>query len=190
MFFNPTSRNDQRLGTHLLLLMAVVASLYVAVTWTASQARRTQQEALAGGGSASHARLGAGTESLLGQTAAHVSKLLAGESVGGFPGFEPPDDDEHYRSKVRNQSYSGEEANTWLKEINNFLRQVIDKNPNLTLKEILGRMGWQQSEINEFVIALRNTHSIARAWKGIGVTPTTLETLETLMKTLGVIPWP
>ena len=55
----------------------------------------------------SEARLAPGAESLLKQTARHISKLMGGASVGGFPGFEPPDDDKRYKDKIRNQSYNG-----------------------------------------------------------------------------------
>lgn len=129
------------------------------------------------------------TEGLLRQTATHLSKMQGGASVGGFPGFEPPDDDERYKNKIRNQSYGGEEANYWGKEINNFLRQIVDKNSGLTLGQILQRAGLQPGEIKSYLDALRNVHATIDSLDGYGVSSETVKTLEALMKTLGVAPW-
>jgi len=138
----------------------------------------------------SQARLGKGTQGLLEQTALHISKLQGGESVGGYPGFEPPGDDERYKNKIRDRSYSGEEANDWLKEINNYLKQVVKKNPNLTLEEILQRAGLNQAEIEHFLEALREVHFLAEGLEGSDVTSQSFQTLQTLMEQLGVAPWP
>ncbi|MEK9163635.1 MAG: hypothetical protein AAB261_10025, partial [Chloroflexota bacterium] len=64
-----------------------------------------------------------GTEGLTKQTALHLSKMQKGKSIGGFPGFEPPDDDERYKRKVKDGEYNAQDVNNWVKEINNFLRQ-------------------------------------------------------------------
>lgn len=142
MFFTPISGSDRSLGASTLLLVAglLAAGLYAVLIWSVQV--QAQQEA-ASGASVSQAKLGKGTEALVEQTATHVSKLLGGQSIGGFPGFEPPDD-ERYKNKIRNSTYSGEEANSWLKEINNFLQQVTNKNPNMTLEEILKQAGMTQ----------------------------------------------
>jgi len=191
MYSNPLSPGDPRTKATLLWLMAgvlAITGLYAAFTWTASQAQFALEET-ARGGSITEARLGKGTEALLGQTAAHLSKLLGGESAGGFPGFEPPDDDEQYREKIRNQTYSPEDANHWIKEINNFLRQIVNKNPNMSLEEILKQAGLSQSETQAFIESLQNAHSIARGYSQYGVNPATLKHLEALMEILGVIAW-
>ena len=137
-------------------------------------------------------KLAPGTEGLLRQTAEHLSKMQGGVSVGGFPGFEPPDDDEKYRSKIQDESYSGAELNHWLKEINNFLRQVIDKNPSSTLKEILQKQGLAAAEIDDFIFALQRTHYQANgmATAGSGVNAETVNAFEALLKTLRVLLWP
>jgi hypothetical protein len=127
-----------------------------------------------------------GTETLVKQTATHMSKLLAGESVGGFPGFEPPDDDEKYRQKIRNQSYTSGEANHWIVEINSFLAQLVRKYPGMTLVEILRRAGLTKSQIDNFITNLRNVHIIAETYD---ISPRTFEKLDNLMKKLGVEPW-
>ena len=57
------------------------------------------------------AKLATGTKKLLENTAEHLSKMQGGASVGGFPGFEPPEDDEKYRRKIENESHTGEEIN-------------------------------------------------------------------------------
>jgi len=184
------SQSDERRNSNILLIIAgllVVVSFYVVLTSTMSQV--VGQEAVSERGNVVEARLGKGTEGLVKQTAAHMSKLLGGGSVGGFPGFEPPDDDEAYREKIRNQSYTGEEADHWIKEINNYLRQVVKKNPNMTLEEILQEMGRQQRDTNLFLDALRDVHATARGLEGYGVSKGTLEGLEALMETLGVAPW-
>ena len=103
-----------------LAALTVIESYALTITTPAPQVAHT-------------ASLASGTEGLLKQTALHLSKMQGVESIGGFPGFEPPDDDEKYKRKIKNSSASGEEVNTWVKEINNFLRQVANKNPGMTL---------------------------------------------------------
>jgi len=137
----------------------------------------------------SEARLAPGTEGLLRQVAEHLSRMQGGASIGGFPGFEPPGDDDKYRRKIENQSASGEEINHWVKEINNFLNQIVKKNPGMTLEEILQKAGLTPNQIDQFVNALRNTHATAAGMEGVGVNEATVKTLESLMKVLGVIPW-
>ncbi len=130
-----------------------------------------------------------GTEGLTKQTALHLSKMQGGASIGGFPGFEPPDDDKKYRSKIEKSSYTGEEVEHWLKEINNFLRQIATKNPRMTLLEILEKQGLNPSEVDSFVGAIRNLRITAEGFKGYGVTESSLEKLIELMRLLGVQPW-
>ena len=163
-------------GIALVGLMAMSNTLLVELTASAPA-------------SVAQASLAPGTEGLLRQTASHLSKMQGGASVGGFPGFEPPDDDKRYKDKIRNQSYGGEEANYWGKEINNFLRPIADKNPGLTLEQILQRAGLSPERIDSFLTGLKNAHATIKALEGYGVTPETVRTLETLMKTLGVAPW-
>jgi hypothetical protein len=136
----------------------------------------------------SQARLAPGTEGLLRQTAEHLSKMLEGASIGGFPGFEPPDDEE-YRRKIKEQNYSAQDVNDWVKEINNFLGQIAQKNPGLTLREILQRHGLTQSQIENYIAALQRVHYAADGMKGFGVSEKTVETLTSLLKTLGVPTW-
>ena len=133
------------------------------------------------------AKLAPGTEGLVKQTAEHLSKMQGGASVGGFPGFEPPDD--KYRRKIEDRSYSGEDANGWIKEINNFLKQIADKNPGLTLEEILQRQGLAQAQIKQFIEAVRETHYVANSRVGYGVNLDTVKTLASLMERLGVSAW-
>jgi hypothetical protein len=174
------------LRTSWMLFAAVAAlSLLVLPTLFARDAVRLPAPAA----QISEARLAQGTEGLLRQTAAHLSKLQGGASVGGFPGFEPPDDD-RFKDKIRNQSYGGEEANYWGKEINNFLRQIVDKNPGLTLEQMLQRAGLQPAEIKSYLDALRNVHRTIEGLADYGVNQSTIETLEDLMRVLGVVPWP
>ncbi|MEK7442267.1 MAG: hypothetical protein AABZ78_15825 [Chloroflexota bacterium] len=135
------------------------------------------------------ASLASGTEGLLKQTALHLSKMQGGESIGGFPGFEPPDDDEKYKRKIKNSSASGEEVNTWVKEINNFLRQVANKNPGMTLEKILEKQGLSAEQVKNFSDALRNVHAVADGKVGYGVRQTTFDSLTELMKLLGVTTW-
>jgi len=135
------------------------------------------------------AKLAPGTTSLLQQTAAHMSKMLGGMSIGGFPGFEPDDDDEKYQSKVKGSTFKEFEVNYWVKEICNFLEQVHQKNPSLTLEQILRLAGLSASQIHEFFNALRSIHAKAEAQIGFGVTESTVVRLEAIMKILGVVPW-
>lgn len=131
-----------------------------------------------------------GTEGLTKQAALHLSKMTGGGSVGGFPKFEPPDDDPKYRSKIKSRSYSGQDANGWVKEINNFLKQIVERNSNMTLEEILQRQRLTPTQIDNFMDALRQAEVAARGMQGYGVTEETASTLQMIMKSLGVIPWP
>jgi hypothetical protein len=129
------------------------------------------------------------TEGLLRQTALHLSKMLEGASIGGFPGFEPPDDDEKYRRKIKDQTYTAQDVNDWLKQINNFLNQIVKKNPGLTLEEVLERQGLTQIQSQNFIAALQRIHYTADGMKGLGVSEKIVETLASLLKTLGVPTW-
>ena len=135
------------------------------------------------------AKLAPGTEKLLENTAEHLSKMQGGASVGGFPGFEPPEDDEKYRRKIKNRAYTPEEAEHWIKELNNFLKQVAEKNPGMTLEEILQKQGLSLDEIDNFIVALRNAHATAAGMEGYGVNVETVQTMESLFQTLGVSTW-
>ena len=126
------------------------------------------------------------SDGLLRVAAEHLSKLQGGVSIGGFPGFEPPDDDKRYKRIVKNVSYTGEEANTWLKEIINYLRQLIKLYPGKTLAEILNRHGLSEPEIKSFTDALRRAYTIADGLKTQGVRPETLSALKELLPILGV----
>lgn len=137
----------------------------------------------------SEARLANGTEGLLRQTAAHLSKMQRGASVGGFPGFEPPKDDKDYRDKVKDARYTAQDVNDWVKEINNFLNQIVKKNPGLSLEKILQKQGLSQAEMDSFIEALQSTHNTAKVWSEYGVNPETVKILESLMKTLRVPVW-
>ncbi|MDM8520794.1 hypothetical protein QUF64_12160 [Anaerolineales bacterium HSG6] len=129
------------------------------------------------------------TSGQLKSLATHISKMLDGSSVGGFPGFEPPEDDEAYRQKIRKRSYNGQDVNDWVSEMNNYLRQIIKQNPNMTLEEILQKMGWSQARIANFLNNLREVHVIARGWKNHGVREITIERFEAQMQQLGVVLW-
>jgi hypothetical protein len=135
------------------------------------------------------AKLAPGTTSLVQQTATHMSKMLGGESVGGFPGFEPSDDDPKYQRKIKNRDFNGIDINDWVKEICNFLEQVIEKNPNLTLEQILQEMGLSATQIENFLNDLRTIDLLTKSYKGLGVTEQTVARLTLVMETLGVIPW-
>jgi len=135
------------------------------------------------------ARRAKGTEGHLRQVALHLSRMSGGESVGGFPGFEPPEDDEEYRREIKNRSYPPEKANHWLQEINGLLKWIIRKNPGLSFREILQRQGSTQGEIADFIERLQRAHYTAKAMSGYGVNPETVKILESLMKTLGVPTW-
>lgn len=80
-----------------------------------------------------------------------MSKLQSGNSIGGFPGFEPPHDDDKYRTKIMTRSYTAQDVNDWVREINNFLNQIARKNPNLALEEILKRQGLTQAQVNDYL---------------------------------------
>ncbi|MBK7203316.1 hypothetical protein [Candidatus Amarolinea dominans] len=163
------------MGIALVGLMAMSNTLLVELTASAPA-------------SIAQASLAPGTEGLLRQTAGHLSKMLGGASVGGFPGFEPPGDDDKYRRKIEKRSYTAEEVNYWVKEINNFLSQIVKKNPGMSLEEILqSRLNPEQ--IVAFIRALRDMHSIAAGMESIGVSGTTTAALAGLMNTLGVSPW-
>ena len=163
-------------GIALVGLMAMSNTLLVDLTSSAPA-------------SVAQASLAPGTEGLLRQTASHLSKMQGGASVGGFPGFEPPGDDDKYRRKIEERSYTAEEVNYWVKEINNFLGQIVKKNPGMSLEEILQKQGLNPEQIVAFIRALRNIHSITAGMEGIGVSGTTIAALAGLMNTLGVSPW-
>jgi len=134
------------------------------------------------------ARLGPGTEGLTKQAALHMSKLQSGNSVGGFPGFEPPQDDDEYRAKIQTRSYSARDVNDWVREINNFLNQIARKNPKLTLEEILKQQGLTQAQVNDYLEGLRTTYRIASDMQKSGVRPITVQTLRSVLLELGVTP--
>ncbi len=142
-----------------------------------------------GASSASLTRLAPGTKKLLRQTAEHLSRMQGGVSIGGFPPFKPPEDDERHREKIKNRAYSPEEANHWLGEMNNFLRQIADKNPGMTLEEILLKQGRSPAEIENFLNAIREARVTADGMSGYGVQAETAETLESLMQMLEVSSW-
>jgi len=130
-----------------------------------------------------------GTEGLTKQTALHLSKMQGGASIGGFPGFEPPDDDERYKRKVKGEGYNAQDVNNWVKEINNFLKQIVKKNPNRSLEKILQKQGLTPSQTDDFLDAIQRTQYVADGMKGHGVNPETVKMLESLMKTLGIPLW-
>ena len=163
-------------GIALVGLMAMSNTLLVELTSSAPA-------------SVAQASLAPGTEGLLRQTASHLSKLLSGASVGGFPGFEPPGDDDDYRDKIKNGRYRAQDVNDWIKEINNFLNQIIRKNPNLSLETMLRKQGLAQPEINDFIAALQRVHSVSKALSGYGVNAERVQTLESLMEILKVATW-
>jgi len=129
------------------------------------------------------------TKGQLPPLALHLSKMRGGASVGGFPGFEPPDDDEEYRRKIKDEAYSARDVNDWVKEINNFLGRIVKKNPNLSFEEILQRQGLTAEKTKDFVEALQRAHYTARGMSGYGVTPERVQVLESLMDVLGVPTW-
>jgi hypothetical protein len=129
------------------------------------------------------------SEGLLKQTALHLSKMQSGVSIGGFPGFEPPNDDERYKRKVKGGEYNAQDVNDWVKEIINFLRQIADKNPGKTLEEILIKQGLNAKQVDEFVHALRNVHATASGMEGAGVTSETVKALKSILDILGVATW-
>ena len=163
-------------GIALVGLMAMSNTLLVELTASAPA-------------SVAQASLAPGTEGLLRQTASHLSKMLEGASIGGFPGFEPPKDDKEYRRRIKDQDYGPEDVNGWIKEINNFLGQIAKKNTGLTLEEVLQRQGSTPAEIESFGKALQQVHYAARGMSGYGVNPQNVLTLESLMRVLGVVPW-
>jgi len=130
-------------GQTLFLLLSVALLGAAALSLMAVPGLPTSPALLSDGGGIApappvvEARLGKGTEGQLRQVALHLSKMQGGRSIGGFPGFEPPDDDEEYRRKIQDGTYKAEDVNDWVKEINNFLNQVVKKNPNLSLDEVL-----------------------------------------------------
>lgn len=132
------------------------------------------------------ARLAPGTDALLKQTASHLSKLSGGISVGGLPSFRPPGDDERFKEKIKNSAYTPKEANYWLKEINNFLQQIIKKNPKSSLREILARQGLNEAQTENYLGVLQRVYEAAAKWEGKGVNSATLSTYRALLKQLGV----
>ena len=163
-------------GIALVGLMAMSNTLLVELTASAPA-------------SVAQASLAPGTEGLLRQTASHLSKMLGGASVGGFPGFEPPKDDKEYQRKVRERDYKAQDVNDWAKEITNFLSQIVKKNPGMSLEKILQEQGLSEFQVNDFVGALKNLHYTADGMKGSGVSAETVARLETLMEKLRVPTW-
>lgn len=132
------------------------------------------------------ARLAPGTEGLTKQAAQHISKLTGGGSVGGLPPFRPPGNDKKYREKIKSRNYSPEEANYWIKELNKFLRQISDKNPDMNMREILTRQGLNELQATEFLAQLREVSTIAEGMSGHGVSPEAARVLLALLSKLGV----
>jgi len=163
-----------RLFFGLLLLLPLMA----VVMWTILTLPRHQE-----------IKLAPGTEDLVKQTAIHLSKLSGGVNVGGFPGFEPPEDDKKYQEKIKNQQFLADEINGWVREINNFLQQIVDKNPNLTLAEILKQLGKSTTEIEDFMDRLRAIQMWAESYRNFGINSETLDNLQHLMQILGVESW-
>ncbi|MBI4739672.1 hypothetical protein HY772_09125, partial [Candidatus Woesearchaeota archaeon] len=106
-----------------------------------------------------------------------------------FPGFEPPDDDEKYKEKIRTKNYSPRDVNDWVKEINNFLKQIIKKNQGMTLEEILTKQGLTAKQIEEFTFALKDTELAARGMARYGVDYARAQSLRELLIELGVSLW-
>ena len=163
-----------RLFFGLLLLLPLMA----VVMWTILTLPRHQE-----------IKLAPGTEGLVKQTAIHLSKLSGGVNVGGFPGFEPPEDDKKYQEKIKNQQFLADEINGWVREINNFLQQIVNKNPNLTLAEILKLLGKSQAETDDFLNALRSLYETANGLKYLGLNPDTVDNFKRLLELLGVTTW-
>lgn len=169
--------NHARLGDTVL---ADRGDLVVAPGSQAYEARLAKGPALS---------LAKGTEGLLRQTALHLARMQSGASVSGFPGFEPPDDDEAYRRKIRDRDYTAQDVNDWVKEINNFLAQIAKKNPGLSLEEILRRYGSNEEQIKQFIESLQEAHYMANSRVGYGVNLEMVRTLQSMMETLGVPTW-
>jgi hypothetical protein len=163
------------------LLVAIAALTVIALSCALTITTPAPQVAHA-------ASLASGTEGLLKQTALHLSKMQGGESIGGFPGFEPPDD-EKYKQRIKNKNYSARDVNDWVKEINNFLKQIIKKNPRMTLEEILTKQGLTAKQIEEFTFALKDTELAARGMARYGVDYARAQALRELLIELGVSLW-
>jgi|GEM_PF-1454067 len=174
------SHKPQQLLYSAIVLIAALAVLFVALF------SRPSPIPLVESPQAAPQLMAKESDGLLRVTAEHLSKLEGGASVGGFPGFEPPDDDERYKRKVKDSSYSGEEANTWLKEIINYLRQLIKRYPGKTLAEILKRHGLSEAEIDEFIKAVREAYNIAGRLRNDGVRAETITALQELLPILGI----
>lgn len=134
------------------------------------------------------ARLAPGTDALLKQTASHLSKLLGGVRVGGFPPFRPPDDDERFKEKIKHRSYNAQEFDYWLKEVNKFLAELAKKNPNMSLREMLAKNGATRAEIDEYLLSLQRVYQLAEQSERVGgVSPLTVDALKALFLRLGVL---
>jgi len=164
------------------ILVAIAALTVIALSYALTITTPAPQVAHA-------ASLAPGTERLLKQTALHLSKMQGGASVGGFPGFEPPDDDGKYKEKIKNKNYSPRDVNDWVKEINNFLKQIIRKNPEMTLEKILTKQGLTAKQIEEFTFALKDTELAARGMASYGVDYARAQALRELLIELGVSLW-
>jgi len=129
----------------------------------------------------------------LGTVAEHLSKLYGGVNFGGFPQFEPPDDDpdkDRYREEVRNQSYRATTANRWLGDISKSLETIAQRNPKLGLDEIMLQNRMTSAQAQEILDGLRDAEYLARSLQGRGVSQVTLEQLQLVMQRLGVVPHP
>jgi len=176
---NTKSPSHQQFSHGVAAIAAATATLFVALFLRASPITLVESPL------AAPQLMSKESDGLLRVAAEHLSKLEGGASIGGFPGFEPPDD-ERYKNKIKNRSYSGSEANDWLKEINNYLRQIIKRYPDKTLIEILRRHSLAQTEIDNFVKALQNAYTIGNRFKDAGVRAETLSLLRESLQTLGV----
>jgi hypothetical protein len=126
--------------------------------------------------------------------------MLGGESVGGFPGFEPPDpDDDDYRRKVEERSYRPRDVDDWVRDINKHLRELIARNPGKTLEELLQEY-WRSTDpslsmqeittrTNHYLDSIRTVQTIAESQTTIGVSEVNIDILKGLTEMLGVVPW-
>jgi RHS repeat-associated protein len=146
------------------------------------------------------ARLDDRSTGSLKNVASHLSRMLGGESVGGFPGFEPPDpDDDDYRRKVEERSYRPRDVDDWVRDINKHLRELIARNPGKTLEELLQEY-WRSTDpslsmqeittrTNHYLDSIRTVQTIAESQTTIGVSEVNIDILKGLTEMLGVVPW-
>ena len=131
-------------------------------------------------------KLHPGTHGWVKQVAVHVSKLSGG--VGGFPGFEPPDDEPKYKERIKRRELRTRDVNDWVGDINKHLQSIINKNPNMTLEEILQKLGYSQAQIDDFIEKLRIIHSVAGQLHGTRYEPTYVR-LGQLLAQLEIFGW-